>query len=148
LQPGSSIMPGKINPVIPEAVTMVAAQVMGNDQTVTVAGQAANFQLAVTLPVIARNLLESTALLAGAARALADKAIQDMTINADHIATFVERSPILVTALNPVIGYDLAAKIAKRAYAENRKVKDVAREMTELSGEELDRILDPRSMTE
>lgn len=147
LQPGSSIMPGKVNPVIPEAVTMVCAQVIGNDTTITVAGQAANFQLSVMLPVIARNLIESITLLAGAARVLADKAVAGMTVNRAHIAELVERNPILVTALNPVIGYDRAAQIAKRAYAEDRRVKDVAREMTELSDADLDRLLDPRGMT-
>ena len=148
LQPGSSIMPGKINPVIPEAVTMVAAQVMGNDTACTVAGQAANFQLSVMLPVTARNLLESIALLSGASRVLADKAIAGLTVNAEHIAEYVERNPILVTALNPVIGYDLAAKIAKKAYAEGRRLKDVTREMTELSDADIDGYLDPRGMTE
>ena len=147
LQPGSSIMPGKINPVIPEAVAMVSAQVIGNNTTITVAGQASNFQLSVMLPVIARNLLDSIAFLAGAARTLADKAIAEMTVNEERIAELVERNPILVTALNPVIGYDLAAKIAKRAYAEGRRVKDVAREMTDLSAEELDELLDPQGMT-
>jgi len=147
LQPGSSIMPGKINPVIPEAAAMVAAQVMGNHTAITVAGQAANFQLSVMLPVIARNLLDSIGLLAGAARALADKAIAGMSINGERIADLVERNPILVTALNPIIGYDLAAKIAKRAYAEGRRLKDVAREMTDLTDEEIDRHLDPRGMT-
>jgi len=147
LQPGSSIMPGKINPVIPEAVIMVCAQVIGNDAAVTVAAQTANFQLSVTLPVIARNLLESIAFLAGAARVLADKAIMGLTVNADHIAEFVERNPILVTALNPVIGYDLAAKIAKTAYAQGRRLKDVAAELTDLSAEDLDRHLDPAAMT-
>jgi fumarate hydratase class II len=147
LQPGSSIMPGKINPVIPEAVIMVCAQVIGNDTAVTVAAQTANFQLSVTLPVIARNLLESIAFLAGAARVLADKAIAGLTVNADHIAEFVERNPILVTALNPVIGYDKAAKIAKTAYAQGRRLRDVAEEMTDLSAEELDRHLDPATMT-
>ncbi len=147
LQPGSSIMPGKINPVIPEATAMVAAQVMGNHTTITVAGQAANFQLSVMLPVIARNLLESIGLLAGAARVLADMAVREMTVNHERIAELVERNPILVTALNPVIGYDKAAVIAKRAYAEGRRVKDVARELTDLSEEELDRLLDPRRMT-
>jgi fumarate hydratase class II len=147
LQPGSSIMPGKVNPVIPEAVTMVCAQVIGNDTTITIAGQAANFQLSVMLPVIAHDLIESISLLAGAASVLADKAVAGMTINREHIAELVERNPILVTALNPVIGYDLAAQIAKRAYAEDRRVKDVAREMTELSDADLDRLLDPRGMT-
>jgi fumarate hydratase class II len=147
LQPGSSIMPGKINPVIPEAVIMVCAQVIGNDTAVTVAAQTANFQLSVTLPVIARNLLESVAFLSGAARVLADKAVADLRVNAEHIAEFVERNPILVTALNPVIGYDLAARIAKTAYSQGRRLKDVAAEMTDLSAADLDRLLDPAAMT-
>jgi fumarate hydratase class II len=147
LQPGSSIMPGKVNPVIPEAVTMVCAQVMGNDMTLTVAGQAANFQLSLMLPLVADNLLESIALLAAAARALAEQVIRGMVVNRERIDALVERNPILVTALNPVIGYDRAAQIAKRAYAENRPVKEVAREMTDLSPGELDRLLDPRNMT-
>ena len=147
LQPGSSIMPGKINPVIPEATAMVAAQVMGNHTTITVAGQAANFQLSVMLPVVARNLLESIGLLAGAARTLADKAVRDLVVNREHIAELVERNPILVTALNPIIGYDKAAVIAKRAYAEGRRVKDVTAEMTDLSADEIDQHLDPRRMT-
>jgi fumarate hydratase class II len=147
LQPGSSIMPGKINPVIPEATAMVAAQVMGNHTTITVAGQAANFQLSVMLPVVARNLLESIGLLAGASRTLADKAVQDLTVNREHIAELVERNPILVTALNPIIGYDKAAVIAKRAYAEGRRVKDVTAELTDLSADEIDQHLDPRRMT-
>ncbi len=148
LQPGSSIMPGKVNPVIPEAVTMVCAQVMGNDVTITIAGQSGNFELNVMLPVIAHNLLQSVQLLARAATLLADKAIRGLIVNREHIAALVGRNPILVTALNPVIGYDRAAEIAKRAYAENRPVRDVAREMTGLSQEELDRLLDPRRLTE
>ena len=147
LQPGSSIMPGKINPVIPEAAAMVAAQVMGNDQAITVAGQAANFQLSVMLPVIARNLLESIALLAGASRALAERAVTGLVVNRERISALVERNPILVTALNPVIGYDRAAAIAKRAYEEGRPVREVAREMTDLPDEQLDELLDPRRMT-
>jgi fumarate hydratase class II len=147
LQPGSSIMPGKVNPVVPEAVTQVCAQVMGNDMAVTVAGQASVFQLALMQPVIARNVLESISLLAGACRDLATKAVRDLEVNRDHIAMFVERNPILVTALNPVIGYDLAAKIAKRAYAENRPVKEVALEMTDLSENEIAELLNPRKMT-
>jgi fumarate hydratase class II len=143
LQPGSSIMPGKINPVIPEAVTMVCAQVIGNHTTITVAAQAANFELSVMLPVIARNLLESIAFLSGAARALADRAVRDLVVNRDHIAGLVERNPILVTALNPVIGYDRAAKIAKQAYAEGRRLKDVTAEQTDLTADEIDRHLDP-----
>ncbi len=148
LQPGSSIMPGKVNPVIPEAVTMVCAQVIGNDATITIGGQAGNFQLNVMLPVIAYNLLQSIALLARASVVLADKAILGFKANQARVADLVDKNPILVTALNPVIGYEMGAKIAKKAYAENRRVKDVAAEMTQLKPEELDRLLDPRKMTE
>jgi fumarate hydratase class II len=148
LQPGSSIMPGKINPVIPEAVTMVCAQVMGNHVTVTLAGQSGNFQLNVMLPVLAYDLLQSITLLANASRVLADQAIKGFTVNEARIADLVGRNPIIVTALNPVIGYEKGAKIAKRAYAEGRLLKDVALEETNLSEEELDRILDPRGLTE
>jgi fumarate hydratase class II len=147
LQPGSSIMPGKVNPVIPEAVTMVCAQVMGNDVTVAIGGQAGNFQLNVMLPVIAYNVLQSITLLARVAALLADKAIAGFTVNEARLADLVGRNPILVTALNPVAGYETGAKIAKRAYAEGRPVKEVAAEMTKLSAEELDRLLDPRAMT-
>ena len=147
LQPGSSIMPGKVNPVIPEAVAMVCAQVLGNDVTITVAGASGNFQLNVMLPVIAYNLLQSVDLLSNAARLLADSAIAGFTVNQDRVATALDRNPILVTALNPVIGYELGAKVAKRAYAEGRPVRDVAAEMTELSREELDRLLDPQQLT-
>ncbi|MGI8476251.1 MAG: class II fumarate hydratase [Thermomicrobiales bacterium] len=148
LQPGSSIMPGKINPVIPEATMMVCAQVIGNDLTVTIGAQMGNFELNVMLPVIAHNLLESIGLLATVSRVLADKAIAGFTVNAGHIADLVEKNPIMVTALNPIIGYDLAAKIAKTSYAEKRRVKDVARELTDLSAEELDRLLDPADLAE
>jgi fumarate hydratase class II len=148
LQPGSSIMPGKVNPVIPEAMAMVCAQVIGNDTTITIAGQSGNFQLNVMLPVIAYNILQSLTLLANATRLLADKAIANFTVNEDRLSAQVGRNPILVTALNPVIGYELGAQIAKRAYAEDRPVKEVALEMTNLSAEELDRLLDPRALTE
>ena len=148
LQPGSSIMPGKVNPVIPEAVAMVAAQVMGNDLTVAMSGQSGNFQLNVMLPVISYNLLQSIELLANACTVLADKAIAGFTVNEDKINAAVGRNPILVTALNPVIGYELGAKIAKQAYAEGRPLKDVARELTDLTDEELDRLLDPAALTE
>lgn len=148
LQPGSSIMPGKINPVIPEAVTMVCAQVIGNDVTITIGGQSGNFQLNVMLPIIAYNLLQSITLLAHGSRVLADMAITGFTVNEERIASLVGRNPILVTALNPVIGYELGAKIAKRAYAEGRSLKEVALEMTSLTSEELDRLLDPRQLTE
>ena len=148
LQPGSSIMPGKVNPVIPEAVTMVCAQVLGNDVTVAVGGQSGSFQLNVMLPVIAYNLLQSLTLLARAAPLLADKAIAGFTVNENRLADLAGRNPILVTALNPVVGYELGAKIAKRAYAEGRPVKEVAAELTTLTAEELDRLLDPKAMTE
>ena len=148
LQPGSSIMPGKVNPVIAEAVTMVAAQVIGNDATVTIAGQSGNFQLNVMLPVAALNLLQSIELLSNASVCLADRAIAGFTVNVDNINRALNRNPILVTALNPVIGYELGAAIAKKAYAEGRPVKEVAREMTDLTDEELDRLLDPAALTE
>ncbi|MCW5851698.1 MAG: class II fumarate hydratase [Anaerolineae bacterium] len=148
LQPGSSIMPGKINPVIPEATMMVCAQVIGNDLTVTIGAQLGNFELNVMLPVILYNLLQSIELLASVSRVLADKAVAGFTVNRAMIADQVEKNPIMVTALNPIIGYQNAAKIAKRAYAEGRRVKDVAREMTSLSAEELDHLLDPADLTE
>lgn len=143
LQPGSSIMPGKVNPVIPEAVAMAAAQVIGNDACITVAGQSGNFQLNVMLPVIAYNLLQSIDLLSNASIALADKAIAGFTVDKAVMADSLARNPILVTALNPVVGYLAAAKIAKRAYAEQLPVLDVAVEMTDLSREDLAVLLDP-----
>ena len=148
LQPGSSIMPGKINPVIPEATMMVAAQVIGNDATITIGAQHGNFELNVMLPVIALNLLQSIELLASISRVLADKAIAGFTVNTAHIAELVDRNPIMVTGLNPVIGYEAGAQIAKRAYAEGRTVKDVALELTDLSAAELDRVLDPTVLAE
>ena len=147
LQPGSSIMPGKVNPVIPEAVAMVCAQVVGNDATIAMAGQSGNFQLNVMLPVVAYNLLQSIELLANASTCLADKAIKGFTVNEDNINRALGRNPILVTALNPVIGYELGAAVAKKAYKEGRPVKEVAKEMTELTDEELDRLLDPAALT-
>jgi fumarate hydratase, class II len=148
LQPGSSIMPGKVNPVIPEAAAMVAAQVIGNDAAITVAGQSGSFQLNVMLPVIAHNLLESIRLLAAVARQLADRAISGFTVNEERMRAALERNPILVTALNPVIGYELGAATAKKAYAEGRPIREVALEMTELSERELARLLDPAALTE
>lgn len=148
LQPGSSIMPGKINPVIPEAVMMVCAQVIGNDLTVTIGAQFGNFELNVMLPVIAHNLLQSIDLLTNASTVLADKAITGFTVNETRIAELVEKNPIMVTALNPIIGYDAAAKIAKTAYAEGRRVKDVAAEQTDIPSLELERLLDPASLAE
>ena len=148
LQPGSSIMPGKVNPVIPEAVAMVGAQVVGNDATIATAGQSGNFQLNVMLPVVAYNLLQSIELLANASTCLADKAIAGFSVNIDNINEALDRNPILVTALNPVIGYEQGAAVAKKAYKDGRPVKEVAKEMTDLSDEELDRLLDPKALTE
>ena len=148
LQPGSSIMPCKVNPVIPEAVTMVCAQVVGNDAAIAMAGQSGNFHLNVMLPLVAYNRLQSIELLANASTCLADKAIAGFTVNIDNINRALERNPILVTALNPVIGYEKGAVIAKKAYAEGRSVKDVAKELTDLSDAELDRLLDPAALTE
>ncbi len=146
LQPGSSIMPGKVNPVIPEAVTMVCAQVMGNDTTIAIGGQSGNFQLNVMLPVIAYNLLQSIELLANAATLLADKAIRGFTVDIDRIQASLERNPILVTALNPIIGYERGAEIAKRAYVEGRSVLEVAKEMTDLPEEKLRELLNPMNL--
>jgi fumarate hydratase class II len=147
LQPGSSIMPGKVNPVIPEATAMVAAQVMGNDTTITIAGQSGNFQLNVMLPIIAYNILQSIELLAHASRVLADKAITDFNIQDEHLQQALAKNPILVTALNPIIGYLKAAKIAKTAYKQKRAIIDVAVEMTQLSRNELEKLLDPARLT-
>ncbi|HYB32649.1 MAG TPA: class II fumarate hydratase [Steroidobacteraceae bacterium] len=147
LQPGSSIMPGKVNPVIPEASAMVAAQVIGNDVAITVAGQSGNFQLNVMLPLIAENLLESIRLLASVARALADRAIAGFKVNTARLAEALERNPILVTALNPVIGYEKGAAIAKKAYAEGRPIREVAQQMTGLPREQLAKLLDPAELT-
>jgi len=146
LQPGSSIMPGKVNPVIPEATTMVAAQVIGNDATITIAGQSGNFQLNVMLPLIAYNLLHSIHILANAARALADRAIKGFTVNRARLAEALDRNPILVTALNPVIGYEKGAAIAKKAYAEGKPILEVAEKMTDLPRAELTRLLDPAEL--
>lgn len=147
LQPGSSIMPGKVNPVIPEAVAMVAAQVIGNDSTITVAGQSGNFELNVMLPVIAQNLLGSIELLANSSRLLADKAIASFKVNEPKLKEALARNPILVTALNPIIGYQKAAEIAKTAYRQGRPVIDVALELTDLPRSQLETLLDPEKLT-
>ena len=147
LQPGSSIMPGKVNPVVAESVTMIAAQVIGNDATITLAGQSGNFQLNVMLPVIAYNLLQSLELLGIASRNLAEHALGEFTVNRDRMNDALARNPILVTALNPLIGYEKGAAIAKKAYREGRPILDVAAEMTDLSVDELRRLLDPKSLT-
>jgi fumarate hydratase class II len=147
LQPGSSIMPGKVNPVIPEALCMACAQVMGLHHAVSVAGQSGNFQLNVMLPLIACDLDEAARLLAAAMRALADHAVAGLQVRGDKVAAALERNPILVTALNPVIGYEAAARIAKRAYAEGRPVLEVACEDTGMAESELRRLLDPLALT-
>lgn len=146
-QPGSSIMPGKVNPVMEESLTMVAAQVIGNDAAITVAGQSGNFELNVMLPLVAHNLLESVKILGNAAQNFADRSVKSFKVKEDHIKEMVGKNPILVTALNPLIGYDKAAKIAKKAFAEDRAVMDVAREMTDLTDDELKNALEPLNMT-
>ncbi len=148
VQPGSSIMPGKVNPVICEAVIMASAQVMANHVAVTLAAQWGQLDLNTMLPLAARNLLESVALLASASRAFADRALTGLTANEETCRSYVELSPAMATALNPLIGYDQAAEIAKRSYQERRPVRELAREMTKLSPEEIDRALDPRRQTE
>jgi len=147
LQPGSSIMPGKVNPVMPEAVCMVCAQVIGNDTTITIAGQSGLFQLNVMLPVVALNLLQSLEILSTVSTLLADTAISGFTVREDNLRSALERNPILVTALNPVIGYELGAATAKAAYKQGRPIKEVALDMTDLSVEELDRLLNPLDLT-
>ena len=147
LQPGSSIMPGKVNPVIPEAAAMVCAQVVGNDATITLAGQSGNFQLNVMLPVIAYNLLQSIELLAAAARVLADKAVDGFVVHDERIQEALARNPILVTALNRRIGYEKGAAIAKKAYREKRSIIEVVIEETDLSEAEAIRLLDPAALT-
>ncbi|GLK89225.1 class II fumarate hydratase [Pseudomonas turukhanskensis] len=147
LQPGSSIMPGKVNPVIPEAVAMVATQVIGNDAAITVAGQSGNFELNVMLPVIAQNLLYSIELLSNVTRLLADRAITTFKVNQPKLNEALARNPILVTALNPIIGYLKAAEIAKQAYKEGRAIIDVALEHTDLSRDQLEQLLNPEKLT-
>ncbi|MEO3975992.1 class II fumarate hydratase [Streptomyces sp. CAU 1734] len=152
LQPGSSIMPGKVNPVIPEAVLMVAAQVTGNDTTVAVAGAAGNFELNVMLPVMARNLLESVRLLSAAARLLADRTVDGITANAERAREYAESSPSVVTPLNKYIGYEEAAKVAKKSLAERRTIREVVLESGyiergDLTLDQLDQALDVLRMT-
>jgi len=147
LQPGSSIMPGKVNPVIEESLAMVCAKVIGNDAAVTIAAQSGNFELNVMLPMVAHNILESIEILGNAAENFAKRSVDLLSINKENCDDKLGKNPILVTALNPLIGYDLAAKIAKKAYAENRALKEVAMEMCDLSSEELDSALDPMKMT-
>jgi fumarate hydratase class II len=152
LQPGSSIMPGKVNPVLPEATLMVCAQVIGNDATMAVAGASGSFELNVMLPVMARNLLESIRLLGNASRVLADRAISGITANEERCREYAESSPSVVTPLNRHIGYEAAAKIAKKAVAERKTIREVVIELGyvdrgELTEEQLDQALDVLSMT-
>jgi fumarate hydratase class II len=152
LQPGSSIMPGKVNPVLPEATLMVCAQVVGNDTTITVAGASGNFELNVMLPVIARNLLESIRLLSTSTRLLADRCVAGITANVERMRTYAESSPSVVTPLNRFIGYESAAKVAKTALAEEKTIKQVVLEMGfvdrgDLTEEQLDEALDVARMT-
>ncbi len=152
LQPGSSIMPGKVNPVLPEATLMVCAQVIGNDATVTAAGASGSFELNVMMPVIARNLLESIRLLATSSRLLADRCIDGITANVERMRTYAESSPSVVTPLNRYIGYENAAKVAKKALAEEKTIREVVLEMGfvergDLTEEQLDEALDVASMT-
>ena len=148
LQPGSSIMPGKVNPVIPEATAMVAAQVIGNDTAITIAGQSGNFELNVMLPLVANNLLSSIELISNVSLLLADKAIATFSVNEEALNAALARNPILVTALNPLIGYEKAAMIAKKAYAQGRAVIDVAEQETDIPRVDLKRLLDPTKLTQ
>jgi fumarate hydratase class II len=147
VQPGSSIMPGKVNPVIAESAAMVAAQVMGNDATITIAGQSGNFELNVMLPLIAYNLLQSIELLANASSNLTDQCVVGIRAT-ERGPELVEKGLMLATALAPEIGYDRAAEISKEAYKTGKTIREVSREKTDLSEEELDRLLDARKMTE
>ncbi len=148
VQPGSSIMPGKVNPVIPEAVTMVAAQVMGNHAMMTVAGLGSWFELNLMMPLMAYGLLQSVSLLANASRVLATRCVDGITVNEDRCRELLEGNLSLATALAPSIGYDRAAAIAKQAFAQGKTVRDVARELAVLPDDELDAVLDARAMTE
>jgi fumarate hydratase class II len=148
LQPGSSIMPGKVNPVIPEAVAMVAAQIMGNHTAITVGAQSGTFQLNVMLPMIALNLLQSIEIAANASVQLADLAIKGFTVNQTNLQKTLDVNPILVTALNTVVGYEKGAAIAKEAYRSGKPVLDVALEMTDLDEATLKQYLDPALLTE
>src|SRR3546814_613604 len=139
-------MPGKVNPVVPEAMCMVCAQVMGHHVAISIAGASGNFQLNVMLPLIASNLLDSIGLLSNTMRLLADKSIAGLKVRTDHVGVALGRNPILVTVLNPIIGYEKAAAIAKRAYREGRPVFDVALEDSGLGAAELRKLLDPAAL--
>ena len=147
LQPGSSMMPGKTNPVIPEVARMVAAQVIGNDSVIALSNSLGEFQLNVMLPVIAHNILQSVTILANATRLLGEKGIEGFEVNEDRINACVHRNPMIATVLNPIIGYEKAAEVVKKALEEKKSIRQVVVEMGYLSPEEVDRILDPRRMT-
>jgi fumarate hydratase class II len=147
VQPGSSIMPGKVNPVIAESAAMVAAQVVGNDATIALAGQSGNFELNVMLPVIAYNLIQSIEILGSASANLADQTVVGLEAT-ERGPALVEQGLMLATALAPVVGYDKAAEISKEAYKAGKTIREVARDKTNLTEEELDRLLDARKMTE
>ena len=147
LQPGSSIMPGKVNPVIPESIAMVAAQVIGNDSTITIAGQSGSFQLNVMLPVIGYNILQSIELLARGSTSLADKAIKDFKVQEGNLNQSLAKNPILVTVLNPIIGYAKAASIAKEAYKTKQPIIDVAEKNCDIPRKKLEILLNPAKLT-
>jgi fumarate hydratase class II len=147
LQPGSSIMPGKVNPVIPEAVCQVVAQVIGNDAAVAFGGSAGNFELNVMLPVIARNLLESIRLLASVSRALADKCIAGIEANVERCRNYAESSPSIGTSLNPYIGYEKAAEVIKESTKTGRSIRDLVLERGWMTDAELDKALDVLALT-
>jgi fumarate hydratase class II len=148
LQPGSSIMPGKVNPVIPEAMAMVCAQVIGNDAAITVGGQSGNFQLNVMLPMVAYNLLQSIEIAASASRLLAERCVDGLVANVERNREMIEKSLAMVTALAPRIGYDKAAEIAKESFRTGRTVRELALEKEVLPPDELERVLDARAQTE
>jgi len=146
LQPGSSIMPGKVNPVICESVLMACAQVIGNDASIAICANLGNFELNTALPLMAYNILQSITLLGNGATLLADKAVAGFTVNAEHISDFLNRNPILITVLAPKIGYDKAARIVKRAFNEKGSIREIASEELKLPEEEIARILEPLKM--
>jgi fumarate hydratase class II len=148
LQPGSSLMPGKVNPVVPEAVAMACIQVLGLDAALGIAAGSGSFQLHMAWPLFASNLDQSLTLLANGARLLAERALRGFTVDAARLAAQAERNPILATGLAPLLGYERAAAIAQRAYAEQRPVREVAAEMSDLDAATLDRLLDPRRLTD
>lgn len=147
LQPGSSIMPGKVNPVIPEAVRMVCAQVIGNDAVISMSNSLGDFQLNTMLPVIAHNIIQSITILSNAVRLLAEKAIKDLRMNEEHARGLVDRNPIIAAALNPLIGYDRSADVVKKALKEGKTVKEAAVELGYLTGEDAGKVLNPVTMT-